>query len=136
MSRLLCLDVGEKRIGAALTDETRTIASPYKVLDAKNYEKEIQEILDTNDIDMIIVGLPRNMDGSIGKKAEEIMGFGEKIKDLFGKRIEYEDETGTSLAAKDRLKERGVNFHKNKGEVDLEAAVIILESYLERKNAK
>lgn len=135
MSKILSLDLGRKRIGAALSDETKIIAIPYRVLNFAKWEEELKKALDENDIEMIVIGLPRKMDGSVGEKAEEVMEIGKKIQDTFDIKIEYEDETATSLMAEKRLKERGVDIRKNKGEIDKESAAIILESYLQRKDA-
>lgn len=136
MSKVLALDVGEKRMGTALSDESKIVANPLKTLGSKNWKDELKSILAKENIESIVIGLPRKMDGSIGDKAKEVMSFGNKIEDTFKVKVEYEDETATSLEAEKRLKERGINIRDNKGEIDMESAVIILENFLNRTNAE
>ena len=78
-------------------------------------------------VEKIVVGVPINMDGSLGYQAQNCIDFSQK---LFGFDIIFEDERLTSEEAEERLKERKVDFHKNKGLVDIESACIILEQYL------
>ena len=128
----MALDVGTKRIGVALSDFLHVIATPHSCVARKPEEQAIQEILKIakeNHVEKIVVGVPKNMDGTIGFQAEDCINFSQKI---VGFDIILEDERLTSEEAESRLRERKVDFRKNKGLVDMESACVILEQYLGR----
>lgn len=130
MYRVMALDVGTKRIGVALSDFLRVIATPHSCIarqPEKNAIEEILKIAKENRVEKIVVGIPKNMDGSIGFQAEDCINFSQKI---IGFDIILEDERLTSEEAEERLRERKVDFRKNKGLVDMESACVILEQYL------
>ena len=130
MHKIMALDVGTKRIGIALSDYLQVIAVPCVCVQREPEEKAIEEITKIakeNRVEKIVVGVPVNMDGSLGFQAQNCIDFSQK---LFGFDIIFEDERLTSEEAEERLKERKVDFHKNKGLVDIESACIILEQYL------
>ena len=84
MGRILCLDVGDKRIGIAMSDEMRLIATPHSVYSRVGYTPDCKHILNLyrqNKCDLVVSGLPKNMDGSIGFQAEKVMAFCEKLKE-------------------------------------------------------
>lgn len=132
MGKILALDLGKKRVGVAVSDELKILALPLMTIDIESLEDSFLGIIDEHDIEKIIVGLPRKMDGSLGEMAEEVIKMTEKLRRLTDLPFETEDETLTSQKAEGRLKKRGVNIIKDKSEIDKEAAAIILESYLER----
>jgi len=138
MSRILAIDYGQKRIGVAISDEMAILALPLKTLDQSEAISEIVKIVDEEEIETLVVGLPRQIDGSMSEEAPKVMEFVDKLKEkiLTNVKIELEDETATSVLAEERLKERGENFRIEKEKVDLESAVIILESYLIEKGNK
>ena len=128
----MALDVGTKRIGIALSDFLHVIATPHSFIPREPEEKAIDEICriaQENHVEKIVVGLPKNMDDSIGFQAKDCMDFAQKIH---GFDIILEDERLTSEEAESRLRERKVDFKKNKGLVDMESAAVILEQYLSR----
>ena len=130
MYRVMALDVGTKRIGVALSDFLRVIATPHSCVPRQPEDKAIEEILKIakeNRVEKIVVGLPRNMDGTIGEQAQDCVNFSQKI---VGFDIILEDERLTSEEAEERLRERKIDFRKNKGLVDMESACVILEQYL------
>ncbi len=133
MYKVMALDVGTKRIGVALSDYLLMVASGYCCLQ-RNPEKEslaqIQKIAKENHVGKIVVGLPLNMDDTKGFQAKDCEIFASKIK---GYEIIFEDERLTSEQAQENLKEKKIDFKKNKGLVDIESACIILEQYLARK---
>ena len=92
--------------------------------------ENITKIAKENRVEKIVVGVPINMDGTQGFQAEDCIKFSQKI---LGFDIIQEDERLTSEEAEDRLRSRKIDFRKNKGLVDMESAVIILEQYLSRK---
>ena len=133
MHKVMALDIGTKRIGIALSDYLQMIAIPHSFI-MRNPETtaldEISRIAKENNVEKIVVGLPKNMDNSVGFQAEDCMKFSQKI---LGFDIIFEDERLTSEEAESRLRSRKVDFRKNKGLVDMESAAVILEQYLSRK---
>ena len=126
----MALDVGTKRIGVALSDYLQVIANPCTCIQREPEQKAIEEITKIakeNRVEKIVVGVPYNMDGTLGFQGENCIEFSQK---LIGFDIILEDERLTSEEAEERLKSRKVDFRKNKGLVDIESACIILEQYL------
>ena len=132
MYKVMALDVGTKRIGIALSDFLRVIATPCTTISRQPEQNAIEEILKIareNRVQKIVVGVPVNMDGTQGFQAQDCIEFSQKI---CGFDIIYEDERLTSEEAEARLKSRKIDFRKNKGLVDMESACVILEQYLGR----
>ena len=128
----MALDVGTKRIGIALSDFLHVIATPHSFIDRQPEQKALEQIYSIakeNHVNRIVVGLPKNMDDTIGSQAQDCIDFSQKI---LGFDIILEDERLTSEEAEARLRERKVDFRKNKGLVDMESAAVILEQYLSR----
>lgn len=133
--RVLALDVGDKRIGVAVSDPFFLFATGLKVIIRENDNKaleEIKEICQTYKIKKIVVGLPYNMDGTIGTQAKKTVKFTEKLENDF--EIIYRDERLTSFEAEEMLKKENKKYTKNKGLVDIKAACIILQSYIGEQN--
>lgn len=132
MHKVMALDVGTKRIGIALSDFLQVIAIPHSFISRVPEDKAIEEITKIakeNRVEKIVVGVPINMDGSQGFQAQDCIDFSQK---LVGFDIILEDERLTSEEAEQRLRERKVDFRKNKGLVDMESACVILQQYLGR----
>ncbi len=130
MHKIMALDIGTKRIGIALSDYLQVIATPHSCIPRKPEDeavKKITEIAKENRVEKIVVGVPVNMDGSMGGQAQDCINFSQK---LAGFDIILEDERLTSEEAEERLRFRKVNFRKNKGLVDMESACVILEQYI------
>ena len=129
----MALDVGTKRIGVALSDYLLMLAKGHSCIQRQPESKAIEDILKIameNHVKKIIVGLPINMDGTQGFQAQDCKAFAEKIT---GYEIIFEDERLTSDAAEENLRNKKIDYKKNKGLVDIESACIILEQYLSRK---
>ena len=132
MHKIMALDVGTKRIGIAISDFLHVIATPHSCVQRQPENKAVEEIVKIakeNHVEKIVVGLPKNMDGTIGFQAQDCINFAQKI---IGFDIIFEDERLTSEEAEERLRARKVDFKKNKGLVDMESACVILEQYLGR----
>lgn len=133
MHKVMALDVGTKRIGVALSDYLQVIAVPHSWIPRAPEDKALEEIYriaHENHVEKIVVGLPKNMDDTIGTQAQDCIDFSQKI---LGFDIILEDERLTSEEAESRLRERKIDFKKNKGLVDMESAGVILEQYLSRR---
>ncbi len=133
MYKVMALDIGTKRIGVALSDYLLMISNGHSCINREPEDKalkEISKIAKENNVQKIVVGVPLNMDGTQGSQADDCKNFASKIE---GYEIIFEDERLTSEAAEENLREKKIDFRKNKGLVDIESACIILEQYLSRK---
>lgn len=137
MEKILCLDVGEKRIGVAVSDLLGLLAQPVETVlrkSGKDAIRQIGEILKRDHIRTVVVGLPKNMDGSEGFQAENIRKFAQKLTEMFSDvEIVYWDERLTSKMAYQSLSHIKVEKAKEKKLIDTVAAVHILQSYLDAK---
>lgn len=132
--RFLGIDYGDRRIGLALSDPLGIIAGPLPTYEKKPGKSEIEffkSLIAEKEIQKIIIGLPINMDGTEGTRAALAREFGEKLKAL-GPEIIFKDERLSSVSANKALDEAGMNWRKRKEVVDAVAAVIILQSYLDK----
>ncbi len=125
---LVCLDVGEKRIGVAVADTGIRIAIPLITLDVDGDEiRTIAELVRSEGADKIIVGYPRNQQGESTAQTAYVEEFAEQLKDIA--EVVFQDESLTSVMAEDRLRQQGKPY--SKGDIDANAAAIILQDYLE-----
>jgi len=134
ITRSLGLDIGDKRIGVALSDPEGILASPFTIITRKDERLDIQAIIDIvnqQQVKQIVVGLPRSMDGSIGKQAEKVKAFTHKLCEHTEVAVEFRDERLTTVSAK-RLRQ-AVNRKKTREKVrdDAIAAALILQGYLD-----
>jgi putative Holliday junction resolvase len=134
--RILGLDHGTKRIGIAVSDPMGWTAQGVTVLERTTNEKDlarIAEIVEEKGVERVVVGLPVNMDGSIGPKAKEVLAFVERLAASLGLPVETVDERLTTSAAQRSLIEGGMSRRKRRGRVDRIAAQLILQTYLDRR---
>ena len=130
MYKIMSLDIGTKRIGVALSDYLHLIANGECCISRIPENKAIEDIKNIakqNNVNTIVVGIPINMDGTSGHQAEDCKNFASNFSEFD---IKFEDERLTSVLAEEILREKGIDFRKNKGLVDIESARIILEQYL------
>ena len=133
MYKVMALDVGTKRIGIALSDYLLMLANGHSYIQREPENSAIETILKIareNNVQKIVVGLPLNMDNTEGIQAKDCKDFASKLKDY---EIIFEDERLTSDTAEENLRNKKIDFRKDKGLVDIESACIILEQYLSRK---
>ena len=136
MSRVLGLDVGDRRIGVALSDERRLIASPLTVIQSVGWgpdSREILRLMREHGAELIVCGLPRNMDGSIGFQAEKVQRFMQVLTEQ-SVPVEWMDERLTTVSATQALIEGGVRREDRKRSVDKVAAAVILQAWLDLSN--
>jgi putative Holliday junction resolvase len=132
--KYLSLDIGEKRIGVAVTDDAGIISRPLMILHTEdNFMERLGEILDVEKPGMIIFGIPRHQNGAEGEMGGQIRELAKGIKHEYNIEVDFEDESGTSVIAEERLREAGKRGEEIKEALDAEAAAIILESYLATK---
>ena len=133
MSRYLGIDYGEKRIGLSLSDPLKIIASDYDVIlndELDNVLSKLKEIIEKNDVEKIILGLPYNMNGSLGFQAEIVLNFKEELEQ-FNIPIILIDERESSKKAETIMKELKIKNKKIRHTSDKKAASIILQDYLD-----
>lgn len=135
MMRIMGLDVGERRIGVALSDELMLTAQGLCVLESKGTQRDIVQIADLikkNGVTHLVIGLPRNMDGSRGPMAEKILEFGRALLEQEPEvPVEFWDERLTTTAAQRVLVEADMSRSRRKQVVDKVAASLILQGYMD-----
>jgi len=132
--RILALDHGTKRIGVAVSDELKMIATPLEFILAEpfaNFLSRLKGIIREKEVEMILVGMPRNMDGSYGPAALKVQEFVAVLKDAVAIPLKTWDERLTSAQAQRFLIQGNVRRDKRKEKVDMMAAAILLQSYLD-----
>lgn len=133
---ILSVDYGDVRTGIAVCDKMEILASPVTVI-SQSYEPkliaEIEKIIVQYRPELIVVGLPKNMDGSSGERAEKCKKFAESLSQKTGIKTQMVDERLTTVSAHRALNVTNVRGQKRKGIVDAVSAVMILESYLASK---
>ena len=139
--RYLGLDLGSKTLGIAISDRTNTIASIYKTIFFKedDYDSLIPELINIvkeENISVIVLGLPKNMNNTIGTRAEITLEFKKKLEDSIGIKVELMDERLTSVIANNVLINADVSRKKRKKKVDGMAALLILQSYIDKNGGR
>lgn len=135
--RVLGLDVGEKRVGLAVSDPMGWNAHSHSVMPRSNEEKELaylQQVCQEMEITQLVSGLPKNMDGTIGAKALEVREYSERMAALLQLPLDFMDERLTTVSAHKVLLEADLSRKKRRGVVDKVAAAYILQTWLDRQN--
>jgi putative Holliday junction resolvase len=137
--RYLGLDVGDARIGVALSDETATLASGLATLQRSGPRKDLKavaELVRRHQSGEVVVGLPRSLDGSLGPQAQKVLAFMEELRAMVKVPVVPWDERFTTVVAQQALIESGVSRRDRKEVVDKVSAILILQNYLDyRKTA-
>ena len=132
--RILALDPGSKRIGVAISDELKLIAQPVEFIAAELFAAflaRLKSLLQEKEVELILVGMPRNMDGSYGPAALKVEAFVAALRNALAIPIKTWDERLTSVQANRILIQGNVRRQKRKSKVDQTAAAILLQSYLD-----
>lgn len=133
----LALDIGETRIGIAVSDASGRIASPVKVLPAAEViglAKPFRYVIEDYEPDVLVSGRPMTMAGERGPQAERVEAVARELSDKLGLPLYFEDERLSSAEAKRILREQGLNEKQMRGKVDMIAASLFLQSWLDRRN--
>ena len=135
---IMSVDLGKARTGLALCDKTEFLASPYKVIFEKSPNRlpeKIAEAAREAQAELLVVGLPKNMDGTEGASAQNARAVAQTLHALTGLPVEMQDERGTTITAHSFLNDTNTRGKKRKNVVDEVAATIILQNFLDaRKN--
>lgn len=134
--RILALDVGEKRIGVAISDPLGITAQGVCVIERQNRIRDLEalrRLIMERGVTSLLLGLPRNMNGSLGDKAREVQEFGKLLEQELGLPVEYQDERLSTRAVEGTLIAADVRRNKRRRVIDKLAAIYILQGYLDRK---
>ena len=134
MARVLGLDWGTRRIGVAISDEERRFAVGLAIWpgDASEYLPLLKNTLSEEDISLIVIGLPLTLQGSEGESAQAVRKFADIVREL-GVEVTFADERFTSFQASRSLSQVGINQKKQRGKLDMAAAVLLLQSFLDEQ---
>lgn len=136
MGRILALDLGEKRVGVAMSDPTQTIAQPFKTIVFKNLKaliSDLSQIAAGYELDKIIVGFPLTMKGGYSEKTHEIQNMFEKLKSGLSIPMELFDERLTTVLAHGTMRQLNKKPSKERDKIDQLAAQHLLQNYLDRE---
>lgn len=136
--KIMSIDYGDVRTGIAFCDKNETLAYPYTVIKESYQPKLIQRIIDVvsdEKPEKIIIGLPKNMNGTYGYRCDECKSLGNELTKSIDLPIEYQDERLTTVMAHNVLSANNVKGKKRKDNVDAVSAVMILQSYLDKNKS-
>ncbi len=142
MSRLMGVDYGERRIGLALSDPTRTIASPLTTLTRRSGKRppwaELERLVHEHEVSGFVVGLPLDLEGRETAWTAEVRAFGDQLQRRTGRPVQWQDERLSSVSAERAVRSSGLRRtqREEKGRVDETAAAIILRGYLARNETE
>jgi len=137
--RVLAIDPGSVRLGLALSDPSGTIAQPLSVLSRRSEAEDLKALVDLvarYDVEAIVIGLPRLMDGRLETAAHDAQRFGARVEQATGRPVAYWDERLTTVAAERYLIEQGKRRSKRRQEVDRMAATLLLQGYLDYQRGR
>jgi putative Holliday junction resolvase len=135
--RVMALDVGDRNIGVAISDETGLVARGIGVIKRKSIEKDLQDIknfIKENHVEKIVIGLPKNMNGTVGFQGSKVLNLVEKLKEVTSLPVITWDERLTTVMAERVLIQADMSRKKRKSIIDKMAAAIILQNYLDSQN--
>ena len=137
MNRILGLDFGRARIGVAISDELQMLAHPLETIPANEEPaSRVAEIVREKQVDHVVAGMPRQMNGQIGTAATEVLEFVEKLRAILPCPVVTWDERLTTVAAHRALRDAGKKTRDTRGYVDQVAAQMILQTYLDCRAAQ
>jgi len=132
--RSLGLDIGDKRIGVALSDPDGILASPFTIINRRDESLDIEAIIDIvrrQQVGRVIVGLPYSLDGSLGKQAEKVKAFTQRLCEHTKAPVEYRDERLTTVMAERLRQAASSKKTRRKARDDAQAAALILQGFLD-----
>lgn len=137
--RILALDIGEKRIGVAISDPSGRVATPLVVIDtasATRDGRDLVRLVDDYEVESLLVGLPLSMDGSEGPQARRVRAQAERLARFVTVPITFADERLSSAEASRRMSEAGASERSQRGSVDMVAAAVFLQAYLDAHHGR
>lgn len=134
--RVLALDIGEKRIGVAVSDPSGTVATPVTVLSAAAVlgdGRDLVRLIEDYEVELVLVGLPLSMDGEEGPQAKRVRGSAARLAGFLRVPIEFTDERLSSTQASKAMQASGASSREQRGRLDMVAASLFLQSYLDAR---
>jgi len=133
--RYLAIDYGIKRTGLAICDAAETIASPLAVIEGrKELTKKIADLVKSENVGAVVLGLPLNMDDSTGPQAKLVLQFAGQLKQYIDIPVYFQDERLSSFAAEEKMAAAGIKKGRKRKPLDAVAAAEILQAFLDNKN--
>lgn len=135
MGAVLGIDYGEKRIGLAISTEDKSFTFPRDTITRVTNEQSIaaiKQLCDNENVTEVVLGLPLDQNGDEGTAAQSVRRFGDSLAEKLGMTMQYQDERFSSTESKQQLRSAGAKEKSMRGQVDQGAAVLILQTYLER----
>ena len=132
--KYLGIDLGNQRVGLAISDQTNTIASPYKVIPFTTLFQELTMIIQKETITDIVIGLPKNMNNTLGLSAQKAQTIAEKIAEQYAVNVHLQDERRSTIAASEYLQRSNMSRKNRRQKIDATAAAIILQTFLDRRD--
>lgn len=132
--RCLGLDIGDRRIGVAMSDPSGILASPLRIIERGEDQEAVDAIIGIvkeNQVGRVVAGLPRSLDGSVGAQAQKVLDFAGKLRAVLPVPLEFRDERLSTVSARRGMKEAMSKKDRRETKDDAMAAAIILQSYLE-----
>lgn len=132
--KILALDYGTKRVGIAISDETRILARPlpfFKATPFAQFLTDLKALIAEQEVGLILVGIPRNMDGSYGASAQNAEEFYLRLKEALTVPVRKIDERLSTVQASRQLRESGLKAHQQKTLIDSQSATVLLQSFLD-----
>ncbi|MCD6181668.1 MAG: Holliday junction resolvase RuvX [Candidatus Cloacimonetes bacterium] len=134
ITRILAIDFGTVRIGIAISDPLRIIARPYRVLaNSDSFFDELRTIIARENVGEVVLGLPLNLAGEDTDKTREVRVFEEKLREEISLPVQFFDERYTTVEANSALKKLGYSFREERAVIDMVAASILLQSYMDNQ---
>lgn len=139
--RYLGLDLGTRTLGISRSDVTGTIATAYKTIrfDENDYESVLEELgnlIKDENVDVLVLGLPKNMNNTLGERCETTLAFKQLLENNFTVPVELQDERLTTVQATSYMLQADISRKKRKSKIDSLAANIILQSYLDKRKGE
>lgn len=138
MGRLLALDIGERRIGVAVSDPTGTLARPLTAITRASRLADfeaVERLIEEYAIEQVIVGMPLSLNGTEGPQARQTRRYSDKMAQAISAPVQFWDERYSSKAASEILRKRGKRQNRARGTLDAAAAAVVLQSYLDARAA-
>ena len=132
--RILALDVGDKRVGVAISDLTRFLARSLKVIQRGPHQKDfaaVARLIEEYDVERVVVGHPRSLDGTVGEQAKKVERYAEGMAKALDVPVVLWDERFSTVSAERLMREAGLRGKKKRERIDAVAAAVILQDYLD-----
>lgn len=139
MISALGLDLGRKRIGVAGCDGTGLIATGLMTIERRSFQQDVEqirELVDQRQVQVLVVGLPYSMNGTIGSQAKQVQKYAQRLSKALQLPVEYTDERLTSVQAEQLIQAENRSPSRHKGLIDRKAAAIILQQWLDEKRSE